>query len=204
MFAKDWHEISLAERIHLYRTWLNLSMEELADNSGVSASYLSKIERGKSVPSVDILQRIAAGLKTTAAHLLSNEPPSFASSPVPQQPNTSSTPNLRPTVVRRDERKMLRPPNSAVYYELLTPDLQRKLEFTWVQHPPHHESPAFSHFGEESLLCLAGSVRVVIGDEEFVLGEGDCISFDSSAPHRVINDSVEKAILISVQTPASF
>jgi transcriptional regulator with XRE-family HTH domain len=196
---QNWHDLSVADRIRLYRTWLDFSMEELASKSGVSASHLSKIERGISDPSVSVLQRIAAGLNITAAALLAD--PSSSSSPLPSQ---STNTNLQPTVVRKNERKRLQPPNSDIYYELLTPDLQRQLEFTWVTHPARHQSKIFSHDGEESLLCLQGSVRVIVGDCEFILQAGDCISFDSSLPHRIINETDTEATLISAQTPASF
>lgn len=203
MANKEWHESSLATRIHLYRVWLGLSIEELASRADISASYLSKIERARSTPSVEVLERLAVGLRTTAARLLSGEPP-FATSPVPAPLSTPAPRSLRPTVVRQDQRKVIRPPNSDLSYQLLTPDLQRQLEFTWVDYPPHYQSPGFNHVGEESLLCLKGSVRVIVNDEEFLLNEGDCLSFDPSVPHRVINDSDEEAVLISAETPASF
>ncbi|MCL5998905.1 MAG: XRE family transcriptional regulator [Chloroflexi bacterium] len=203
MGGKEWHESSLAAKIHLYRVWLGLSMEELAVRAEISTSYLSKIERGGSVPSVDVLERLATGLKTTAARLLSGEPP-FGTSPAPELPSAPTPRNLRPIVVRCNQRKIIRPPNSELNYELLTPDLQRQLEFTWVRYPPHYQSPGFNHVGEESLFCLRGSVRVIINGEEFLVNEGDCLSFDPSVPHHVINDTDEEAILISAETPASF
>jgi quercetin dioxygenase-like cupin family protein len=54
------------------------------------------------------------------------------------------------------------------------------------------------------MLCLRGSVRVFIGDEEYALSEGDSLSFDPAVPHYVVNDTDLEAVLISAETPASF
>src|SRR5207247_702331 len=92
-------------------------------------------------------------------------------------------------IVRRDERKGLRVPRSKVVYELLTPDLSRKIEFLWIEYSPSsssHPEP-MSHPGEENAVCLEGSVVVTIEGQEFVLNEGDSISFDSGRPHLVEN-----------------
>ena len=44
-----------------------------------------------------------------------------------------------------------------------------------------------SHPGEENAVCLEGSVVVTIDHQEFVLTDGDSISFDSGRPHQVEN-----------------
>jgi quercetin dioxygenase-like cupin family protein len=109
-------------------------------------------------------------------------------------------------VVRRHERKGLHVPRSKVVYELLTPDLNRKVEFIWIEYEPGsvtHPEP-MSHPGEENAICLEGSVVVIIEGQEFVLNEGDSISFESGRPHQVENRSNERAILISAITPPAF
>ncbi len=42
---------------------------------------------------------------------------------------------------------------------------------------------------------------MIIEGQEFVLNEGDSISFESGRPHQVENRSNERAILISAITP---
>jgi transcriptional regulator with XRE-family HTH domain len=205
VFKPIWGELAPGHRIRVYRSWLGLSTKQVAAKSGVSSSYLSKIENGRSSPSLRILERIAGALNAPISDLISDVSSPLSSDSAPQAAQgTSPTAKLRPSVVRKGERAVLRPPKSEIDYELLTPDLRRNLEFTWACHPPHSESPVFSHPGEESSLCLVGSVRVTIGNETFVLGEGDSISFDPSVPHSVTNDFDEEAILITAETPASF
>jgi quercetin dioxygenase-like cupin family protein len=112
----------------------------------------------------------------------------------------------RQIVVRRDGRKGLHVPRSRVVYELLTPDLARKIEFIWIEYEPGsvtHPEP-MSHAGEENALCLEGSVVITVEGEEFQLDEGDSISFDSGRPHQVENRTDRRAVLVSAITPPSF
>jgi quercetin dioxygenase-like cupin family protein len=53
-------------------------------------------------------------------------------------------------------------------------------------------------------VCLQGSVVVIVEGEEFVLHEGDSISFDSGRPHLVENRGQANAILVPAITPPSF
>lgn len=50
--------IPLQDRLHSLRKQAKLSLRDLAEQSGVSISYLSEIERG-AIPNLDILERIA-------------------------------------------------------------------------------------------------------------------------------------------------
>jgi quercetin dioxygenase-like cupin family protein len=61
-----------------------------------------------------------------------------------------------------------------------------------------------AHPGEENAVCLEGSVVVTIDGQDFVLNEGDSISFDSGRPHQVENRTDERAVLVSAITPPSF
>ena len=198
-----WSDLSIGKKIHLYRMHANLNIEKLAKLSGISPSYISKIECDKSVPSIDVLESLSTALKTSASKLLAHPP--FSSSIIPPDPGRPlNKQKLVPVVVRKNERKKIRPPKTNVEYELLTPDLQRDLEFVMVVHPPKEKTEPFSHVGEESMLCISGSICVVIDEIKFILGEGDTLSFDCSMPHYVINDSEEDAVIIIASTPASF
>jgi quercetin dioxygenase-like cupin family protein/DNA-binding Xre family transcriptional regulator len=209
MASSDWKSLSLGRKIQLYRIHSKLKLKELSSTSQLSLSYLSKLERDKSAPSMKVLEKICSALQIRIDQLLSASPikSSTDNSDRSDQNNKQSpipASNLRPILVRKNERKKIRPPRSELYYDLLTPDLQRQLEFTLVHYPPKHESPIYRHVGEESVFCLAGSIRLVIDQEEYILEAGDCVSFDSSIPHRVANHSNEEATVIAVNTPASF
>jgi uncharacterized cupin superfamily protein len=123
----------------------------------------------------------------------------------------SSTPNgsalrRRARVVRRDARKTLGLAASHVRYELLSPDLQGKLEFVRMVVDPGHVMPStgWSHDGEETILVLEGEAVFRYGDERFALDEGDAIPFDSSVPHLLENPGDRPLVAISAGTPPSF
>jgi quercetin dioxygenase-like cupin family protein len=178
--------------------WQGMTAAELARSCNISFSYLSKIEHGVANPSMNIVTTIANFLKVPPESLLNGH---FHNGSRPSEPRR---PHMFPKVVRRNERKMMRPPNSSVNYELLTPDLQRNLQLIMVRHNPGETVQFYSHEGEESILCLEGQINMTVEDEKFTLGPGDCISFDSTIPHSATASEEGPAVLISAQTPPSF
>lgn len=189
--------LELGRKIRALRLERRLTLRALAEAVGVSQSLISQVERGLASPSITTLRRIAAVLGVPIAVL-------FLGSGEASDGETDRLGNR--LVVRREERKSLRVPRSNVLYELLTPDLNRRIEFLWIEYGPGDASrpDPMSHPGEENAICLEGSVVVTIEGEEFVLNEGDSISFDSSRPHRVENRTDRRAVLVSAITPPAF
>ncbi len=60
----------IGARIKYYRQLAVLSQSRLAENVGISAQYLSRIERGKQVPSVQVLMLIAENLHIDVGRLI--------------------------------------------------------------------------------------------------------------------------------------
>ncbi|BAF59252.1 MAG: helix-turn-helix domain-containing protein [Pelotomaculum sp.] len=65
--------LSLGDKIRMLRAEKNMSLQELAQASGISLSYLSEIERGTVYPALTTLKRIAAGLSVPPAALIGHE-----------------------------------------------------------------------------------------------------------------------------------
>ncbi len=193
----------LGQHIRKLRMQRGLSGSELARRAGVSRSLISQIERGTSSPSVDVLRRIANTLDIRVGMLF--DEPEDAVSPNGVAPLPAAR-QARARVVRRGERKVLSLPASQIRYELLSPDLQGRLEFVQIEVRPGQAVPAvgWSHEGEESQLILQGTAHFYYGEELFVLEEGDAITFDSSIPHRLVNPGTIPVIAISAGTPPSF
>jgi transcriptional regulator with XRE-family HTH domain len=187
----------LGQKIRSLRLAANLTLQAVGRAVGVTPSLISQVERGQASPSITNLRRIASALGVPVAAL-------FLSSA--QSANGQIDRFGRRLVVRRHERKGLHVPRSGVVYQLLTPDLNRRVEFIWIEYKPGaitHPDP-MSHPGEENAVCLEGSVVVTIDEEDFVLGPGDSISFDSSRMHQVENRTDKRAVLISAITPPAF
>jgi transcriptional regulator with XRE-family HTH domain len=189
--------LEVGRKIRVRRLQAGLTLQRLASAVGVSQSLISQVERGLASPSITTLRRIAGALEVPIAALFLGD----------EAASSGETDRLgRRLVVRRPERKRLHVPRSKIGYELLTPDLNRRIEFLWIAYEPGsvtHPAP-MSHPGEENAVCLEGSVVVTIDGQDFVLNEGDSISFDSGRAHRVENRTDKRAVLISAITPPSF
>jgi transcriptional regulator with XRE-family HTH domain len=189
--------LDLGQAIRTLRLERKLTLQAVASAANLSQSLISQVERGLASPSISALRRIAGALDVPIAALFLGD----------GEPSDDESDRWgRRLVVRRHERKGLHVPRSKVVYELLTPDLSRKIEFIWIEYEPGsvtHPEP-MSHPGEENAVCLEGSVVVIVDGQEFVLNEGDSISFDSGRAHQVENRSTERAVLVSAITPPAF
>jgi len=193
---------ALGARIRAERKARKLSSVALARRVGVSPSLISQVERGVTAPSLDVLWRIAQALDASIGLFFQQEP---ASPAAPEADGAAPERKPKALVVRRGARKTLGLPNS-VTYELLSPDLQHRIEFIWVEFAPGQSSPVdpYVHAGEEQFVVLQGTLHYWVGGEEYVLEAGDAITFDSSLPHRGANLGNERVIVIGAITPPSF
>ena len=81
--------------------------------------------------------------------------------------------------------------NSSWFLELDIPVGKNKGEF-------------ISHKGEECGIILEGRLKAYVGDQVFILEDGDCIYLDSSMPHRWENISEIEVRAFWINTPATF
>lgn len=88
--------------------------------------------------------------------------------------------------------------------QLLTPRSNNNLEVIYSSYPPGTKSDPYSHKGHEAVLVLHGCLEVVVGDDRYVLEEGDCLSFNSSGSHSHRNLSDGDTTAVWFVTPASF
>jgi transcriptional regulator with XRE-family HTH domain len=189
-------DVDLGETLRALRTAAGLTLESLAAAAGVSKSLLSQVERGQTSPSVATLRGVAAALGVPVAVLFLDPEATVQEVHSPE----------RRMVVRSDRRPRVASRRSDVYYELLTPDSARQIEFLYGEMQPGQAAPAeegayVAHDGEENVLCTGGTITFLIGAHEFEIREGDSISFDPSGPHRIENRGDDVASMIIAITP---
>lgn len=166
-------------------------LQELADKADLSISFLSQVERDLLTPSVSALKRIADVLGIPAGSIMFGAETRKAGVGI--------------GVVRRGGRKRVVLQDSRIEYEMLTPDLRRRMSLLWLKAPPRSESgPVFSHDGEDCVLVLRGRLKIEIGGVWHELAKGDSLYFSAELPHRWRNDSDQLADVIWVSTPPSF
>lgn len=177
----------LGERIRQKRAEKGLTLKALADKTGLTPSFLSQVERDMAEPSITSLRQIAKALDAPIFFFLLD-----ADQPSP--------------VVRKNERKVLNFPQSHLTFELLSPDLNRKMEVMMARLEPGAAScdEPLTHPGEECILVLQGEMEIVIGQESYHLSAGDSIYYFSAIPHRLVSVGQEDLVFVSAITPPAF
>ena len=186
----------IGPRLRAQREQMGLSLREVARRIGVSASLISQIERDKVNPSVSTLYALVQELRLTMGDLFAVDEASLA--PGPPRADDAASPLVTP------EQRAVINLASGVTWARLTPSGDPTLEFLRVVYDVGSEScPADSlvrHGGKEYGYVLSGRLGVQIGFDEYDLGPGDAISFDSSSPHRLwtLGDEPAEAIWVVV------
>jgi transcriptional regulator with XRE-family HTH domain len=174
----------LGPRLRLAREERQLSARELARRIGCSASLISQIERGVSVPSVGVLYSLATELGSSLDHLLFG-----ADRPAPRPAAVGGA------IVQRADGRDIIDLASGVRWERLTPGADAMTDFLEVIYSPGGHSTderrPLRHDGQEYGLIISGTLQANVGFESYELGPGDSIAFDSSIPHEYLNKTGE-------------
>jgi transcriptional regulator with XRE-family HTH domain len=163
-------EAEIGKRINAFRTQKRVTLEQLANQTGFTKGYLSKVETSKKSPPVSTLGIIARALGVTISALLGEE-----------ASRTSFC------LVRKDERPLISRDGSAFgySYEAMAYKYPNKIMEPFILTLPvkPKKRTLYRHEGEEILFVIQGTMKFLHGNEEFVVNEGDCIYFDSNLPH---------------------
>jgi transcriptional regulator with XRE-family HTH domain len=183
----------VGQRLRSERERQEISLRELARRLAISPSALSQIETGRSRPSVGTLYAIVTELEMSLDELFGA--PATAGGAGTAAPRASAD-DAACLVQRGDSRKRLEL-ESGVRWERLTPTAESDADFLHVVYEVGGASSRpgthMRHMGREYGLVLSGRLRVTIGfdEDEYELGPGDSIAFDSSRPHRLENSGDE-------------
>lgn len=162
---------TFAIRVAFLRRQRSLTLDQLASETGLTKSYLSKVERGLSVPSISTATRLAASFGLSVGALLGEIQYEDAIS-----------------VVRRNDRpSFMRAGSFHGYdYELLAGGKRFKTMEPYVMRPPlaFEDDRRFEHAGQEMIFVLSGVVEIEYGSDVHRLEVGDCAYFDAHVPHR--------------------
>ena len=165
-----------------------LTIQQVAETSGLSISFISQLERGLVSPSVNSLQKISRALGMQIGGFFED------------QDKTSR-------VIRASERPRLIYPNRAEEEYLLTPFRSRKLQVLYYRLKPGASSgdKPYSHESDEECgIVLRGSLEVSVAGETYILNAGDAVTFESSLPHAWRNVSSKVCIALWVVTPPGY
>ncbi len=185
------------EDLRALRRAQKLKLADLAEMTGKSVGYLSKVERGLARPSVTALQEIAQALGVPVGWFFDSD------GPVPA--------DERPFIVRKDRRRKLT--YSGItdteymgfkdHLLSATLDSQLALGISTYDEGGSTGDDAYTHEGEEAGYLLEGRIVIELDGKHFELEPGDSFSFSANIPHRYFNPGPGPAKLIWANTPIS-
>jgi transcriptional regulator with XRE-family HTH domain len=184
-------------RLREERERRGISLRELARRVGVSPSLVSQIELDRVNPSVSTLYALVTELGMTMSDVFGDT----AQAPAPRLRRSPA--DVDGLVALPETRRVINLA-SGVRWERLTPHSDPEVEFISVVYPVGGEScPADAlvrHGGREYGYVQSGMLGVRVGFEEYELGPGVSIAFDSSSPHRLwtIGDEPVHAIWVDL------
>jgi len=160
----------LAARLRDLRGERGLTLDGLAERTGVSRSMISLIERGESSPTAAVLDRLSAGLGVTLASLFA-EKESAAASPL----------------ARRGEQRVWRDPDSGyLRRNLSAPGFPSPIELVEVILPAGahvaYDTAQRSVGVSQQIWMIEGEIALTVGHETYGLAAGDCLSMRLDQP----------------------
>jgi transcriptional regulator with XRE-family HTH domain len=170
----------IAGRVRGLRASRGLTLEGLAERSGVSRSMISLIERGESSPTAVLLERLAAGLSVPLASLFDTP----AANPQP--------------VARRADQARWRDPASGYVRRNVSPDgFPSPIRIVEVEFPRGarvaFDTGARDARVHQQVWVLDGSIDVTVGEDRHELQKGDCLAFVLDRPVAFHNRSSKPA-----------
>ncbi len=157
----------VAENLRAQRKRRAMSLDELAQLTGVSRAALSQIETRKTNPTIGVLWKIASGLGITFADLIGET-------------------RAELSVLRRGEAQPLRSMDGKFESRPLMPAVgipQVEMYELRLAARARHVSEPHGPGTREIVVVLSGVMRMTVGDHSDELGPGDSVVFDANKPH---------------------
>jgi transcriptional regulator with XRE-family HTH domain len=166
-----------------------LTLQRLAEKTGFTKGYLSKVENTKKAPPVSTLVILAKALEVSLSEIFG------------EKEDQSSI-----SLVKKNERQVIARDGTVFgySYQTLAHKFYKKHMEPYLLTLPTRPKQAslFQHDGEEILFVLEGTMKFFHGDREFIVEEGDCLYFDASIPHHgICQGKKEVKCLMVIYTP---
>lgn len=163
----------LGDRIASFRNRLEMSVETLAEKSGVSPSVIRAVEAGEVYPALGILVRLSRALGQRLGTFMDDQ---YSPDPI---------------VVRADNRtqdvKSHQESTAAgfKYFPLGQGKVDRHIDPFYIEIAGDSEALVSSHEGEEFIVVITGEIELTYGEEVTILKPGDSAYYNSVVKHRV-------------------
>ena len=188
----------LVDKIKKLRFEKGLTLEGLAQRSGLSKGYLSKIENKLSIPTVSTLQKLATAFDVDFTHFFSGDEPAGENNDL--------------VFIRKDQRektvtelpemeKGISAGSSAggtmKRWALAAQKKGRNMD-PYIIELSHDNEEIYQHQGEGFIYILEGRIQFGYGGESYTFEEGDTLYLDCNIPYSAKSISQDPAQLLMV------
>ncbi|WP_120521524.1 helix-turn-helix domain-containing protein [Arthrobacter celericrescens] len=177
--------LAIGSRIRAARQSQRLTIEQVAEATGLTKGFLSRVERDLTSPSVASLVTLCQVLSVSIGDL-------FAA------PETHLT--------RRDDGPKISLGGEGIVERLLTARSERRLQIIRAVIEPHGrgESELYAVDCDVDVLHVTkGRIQLILSNEKYDLGEGDTLSFPGREPHTWVNPTDETVEVLWILVPAA-
>lgn len=175
----------LGEKLRELRAKSSWTLDELARQTSLSKSYLSRLEDGDRQPSLAALLSISRAFGVSLAALFEGEP------------------SRRAEVITWASQTRPQQGNGLIYRALSSAARPVSMQPVRVTVPAARTgTELYQHDGEEWLYVLTGTLQLTLTDDTFTLSPGDAAHFDAREAHRLTALGGEDAELILVACAA--
>ncbi|WP_432464267.1 MULTISPECIES: helix-turn-helix domain-containing protein [unclassified Agarivorans] len=180
----------ISTKLKRLRKRQNLTLDSLAERSGISRSMISLIERGQSSPTATVLNKLADALGISLPELFSDD--------------SEKASNDSLSVSNLETQKTWRDPESGYIRRQLTPkNSSSPVELTEIIFPPK-QSVTFENMLRhieihQQVWVISGEIEIYDDDSTWHLKEGDCLAFQQKEHTTYFNpNNTEARYLITL------
>ncbi|GFI40476.1 helix-turn-helix domain-containing protein [Thomasclavelia cocleata] len=177
--------MNIGSKIKRLRQANGLTLEELANRSELTKGFLSQLERDLTSPSVATLEDILEALGTNLQEFFSEKP-------------------AEQIVFKKDDFFINEQDDYIISY--IIPNAQKnEMEPILIELDKQKQSMIIDpHEGQEFGYVVQGKIKLIYGDNEFILKKGETFYLKGLVSHYIVNPSETRAKVIWVSTPPLF
>lgn len=161
----------VGKNLQSIRKTRGLSLDQVAELTGVSKAMLGQIERGDSNPTISVLWKIVNGLRISFTSLIEEDEPKIS-------------------VIEADQLEpFLEQDGNYRVYPMFPFDQRKGFEIYSVQMNPgcSHTSEPHNEGVEEFIIVTKGLLHIEINGEMYSIKAGNAIHFPADQPHSYHN-----------------
>ncbi|MBP1618473.1 MAG: Cupin 2 conserved barrel domain protein [Bacteroidetes bacterium] len=177
----------IGKRIKELRLSKNMKLVDVAINSGISKGLLSRVENGRTIPSLSVLFNIIASLKENPAVFFEKM------SDLKNQPFYM--------FIKEEDYKPIEKEDSVGfnYFEIMSQSFKDVVfNATFLKLSPNAKRDLVTTDGMEFIYLIEGDISYQLNDVIISLNQGDSLFFDGRVPHLKINKSGKAARILVI------